>query len=67
MGIALHDFDDSRNVDLSVIFVPAIIVRNHRDRRVTNLGLARELGFRHVGHANDIAAPRTIQLAFGAG
>ncbi len=43
------------------------IVGHHRDRRVADLRLARELGLRHVGHADDVAAPGTVELRFGKG
>ena len=54
--------DDRRDVDVVVVRVPAVVVRDHGDRRVAELGLARELRLRHVRHADDVAAPRAIEV-----
>ena len=47
--------------------MPAVEVGHHRDGRVVQLGLARELRLRHVGHADDAAAPGAVQLALRLG
>ena len=64
--IAFHHGDDRGDIDLRVIFVPAIVIGHHRDAGITKLGFARELGFRHVGHTNHIATPRAVKLALGS-
>ncbi len=45
--------------------MPAVVIGDHRHRGVAQLGLAGELGFRHVGHADHVAAPLAVQLGFG--
>ena len=55
--ILLHTLDDRRDVDMSVVVVPAVIIGHHRHARVANLGFARELCFRHVRHADHVAIP----------
>ena len=45
--------------------MPAVVVGDERDRRVADLRLARELGFLQVGHADDVHAPRAVQLRLG--
>ena len=48
--------------------MPAVIIRDHRHRRVRQLGLAREFRLGHIGHADDIALPTlTINPALGLG
>ena len=49
--------DDLLNGHVVVIRVPAVIVGDHGHGGVAQLGLARELGFGHVGHADHVAAP----------
>src|SRR6185312_14417888 len=43
--------------------VPAIVVGDHRHGRIADLGLAGELGLRHIGHADYIAPPSAVKLA----
>ena len=50
-----------------MIVVPAIVIGHHGDDGVRQLGLARQLGFGHRGHADHAAAPGAIEIAFGAG
>ena len=50
-----------------MVGMPAIIVGDHGDDGVGQLGLARQLHFRHRRHANDAAAPSAIELAFRHG
>src|SRR5262245_34613840 len=48
-----------------VVGMPAVVVRDQGERRVAELGFARELRFLQVGHADDVQPPRPIQLGFG--
>src|SRR2546422_11538159 len=48
-----HRFDRDRLVRL----VPDVVVGRERQRRVAELGLARELRLRHVRHADDVHPP----------
>ena len=59
--------DDHVHADVVVVGVPAIVVGDHGDGGVAKLRLAREFGLRHVGHADDAAAPGPVQLAFRLG
>ena len=47
--------------------MPAIVIGDHRHRRVADLRLAGELCLRHIGHADHVALPRAVELAFGEG
>ena len=47
--------------------MPAVIVRNHGYRRVTNFCLARQLGFLQVSHANHVHAPTAVYIRFRPG
>ena len=47
----------------SCVGVPAVVVGDHGQRRVADLGLAGELGLLQVRHADDVHAPRAVQLA----
>jgi hypothetical protein len=67
VDIGVQHLDDGCDVDLGVVGMPAVVVGDHGDRRVTDLGLASELGFGHVGHADHVAAPAAVQVALGAG
>src|SRR5579863_5290171 len=42
--------------------MPAVIVGHHRDTDVTNLGLARQLRFLQIGHANHVHAQAAIYI-----
>ena len=48
-----------------VVRVPAVEIGDHGDRRVANLRLARELGLRHVGHADHRIAEVLVGQALG--
>ena len=45
--------------------MPAIVIGDHRHRRVADLGLAGELRLGHVGHPDHVAVPRPVELALG--
>ena len=66
-GIGPHHLEDRLDVDRAVAGMPAIVIGDHRHRRVAELRLAGELGLRHVGHADHVAAPRAVELRFGEG
>ena len=57
--------DDHVDRDGVVAGMPAIVVGDHRDGRVADLGFAGELGLGHVGHADHVAVPGPVELAFG--
>ena len=63
--IGEQHLDDRLHRHVVVIGMPAVVIGDHGHRRVAHLGLARELGFGHVGHADDVAVPGPIQLGFG--
>ena len=46
--------------------MPAVVVGDHRDARVTDLGLPGELGLGHVRHADHVAAPGPVEVGLGA-
>ena len=50
-----------------VLGVPAVVVGDHGQRRVADLGLAGQLGLLQVRHADDVHAPGAVQLRLGAG
>jgi hypothetical protein len=63
LGIGAHDRDHGGDLDSVMLGMPAIVVRHHRDGGVGDLGLARELGLRHGGHADHVVA----EVAIGRG
>ena len=50
-----------------VVGMPAIVIGDHRHRRVADLGLAGELGLGHVGHADHVATPGRGRAGFRRG
>ena len=57
--------DDHLDGHRVVVRMPAVVVGDERQRRVADLRLARELGLLQVRHADDVHAPRAIQLRLG--
>src|SRR5262249_924461 len=57
--------DDHIDSDRIVPGMPAIVIGDHRDGRVADLGFPGELRLGHVGHPDHVALPRTVELAFG--
>ena len=47
--------------DVVVVGMPAVEVGHHGDGHVADLGLAGELGLRHVGHADDVQPQAPVQ------
>ena len=58
----LHDHLDGHRV---VVRVPAVVVGDERQRDVADLRFAGELRFLQVRHADDVHAPRSVQLRLG--
>ena len=50
-----------------MLFLPAIIIGDHRQGRVGDLRLARAFGFAEVGHADDVVAEVVVGDGLGAG
>ena len=50
-----------------VALVPDVVVGDERERRVAELGLARQLGLGHVGHADHVDAPAPVDPGLGLG
>ena len=50
-----------------MIGMPAVVVGHQCHCRVADLGFARELGFLQVGHADDVRAPRPVQIRLRKG
>jgi hypothetical protein len=46
--------DDHFHGDSVVVFVPAIVIGDHRERGVTDFGFAGAAGLAVVGHADDV-------------
>ncbi len=59
--------DDHFHGDGVVIFVPAIVVGDHGEGGVTDLGFAGAAGFAVVGHADDVPLHAAVEVGFGAG
>ena len=57
--------DHVADINRAVLWVPAVVIGDHCDRCVANLGFPREFGFGHIGHADDVAAPRAVKMTFG--
>ena len=57
VGVAHEGLDDLGHIDFAVVWVPAVVVGDHRDGGIAKLCFAREFGFGHIGHADDVAAP----------
>lgn len=61
--IAKHKF----HTDVVMVAVPAVVIRHHAQGGVSDLGFPGQPGFREVGHADDRAAPASMQCAFSSG
>ena len=66
-GVLVHDGDDLVDGDVVMAFVPAVVVGDHGEGGVGDFGLAGELGFLKVGHADDVGAPAAVEVGLGAG
>ena len=67
LGVGDQHLDDVLDGDGVVVGMPAIEIGDHGDGGVANLRLARELGLRHVGHADDRVAMPLVGEAFRQG
>ena len=65
LGVGGQHLDDVLHRDGVVVGMPAVEIGHHGDGRVANLGFARELGLRHVGHADHRIAELLVGQAFG--
>ncbi len=64
-AVLVHDRDQARDVHRAVHLVPAVVVGHHRNDRVGDLRLARELGLRHRGHVDDVVAESLVGERLG--
>ena len=62
VGISRQHPDHLFHRDVVVARVPAIVIGHHGDDRIRQLRLARQFGFRHRGHADDVAFPGAIKV-----
>ena len=67
LRVRIQILDNIGHRDRGVFGVPAIIVRDHRDGGVADLGLPSQLGFLQVRHADDVHAPAPIQVRLRLG
>ena len=63
-GILRQHSQDVGYLHRVMLRMPAIVVRHHRHGNVADFGLARELGFLQVRHADDVHAPGTVDVRF---
>src|SRR5688572_21982669 len=66
-GVLREVTDDHLDGDGVVLGMPAVVIGHQRNCRVADLRLARQLGFLQVGHADDVGAPRAIEMRLGEG
>src|SRR5207302_11479376 len=66
-GIAVQVVHDLGYSDRIMSGIPAVVIGDHGDGGVTDLGLARELGLSDVGHADDVEAQLPVHVRFGEG
>src|SRR5690554_1431401 len=64
LGVGAHDLENRRGLD-RLALAPAVVVGNHPEQRVGQLGLAREPRLGHRGHADHVAAPLAVERALG--
>src|ERR1019366_8506928 len=62
LGVLHEVGDDFVHRHGVVAGVPAVVVRHHGHRRVADLGLARQLGFLEVGHADHVHPPTPVHV-----
>ena len=62
-----EDAHDLLGGDRVVVGVPAVVVGHHGERRVADLGLARELRLLQVGHADEVRPPGAVELRLREG
>src|SRR5215469_10405399 len=59
--------NDLINRDRIVMRMPAVIIGDHCDRDIANLGLAGEFGFLQVGHTDDVHSKAAVDVGLGLG
>ncbi len=67
LRVAVEHADDLLDRNAVVIGMPAIVVGDHGDGDVADLGLAGELGFLEIGHADKVKSLGAIGVALGLG
>ena len=65
VGVFREDPDDRLHRDVVMVGMPTVVVGHHRDGGVAHLRFTGELGLRHIGHADHVAVPCSIELRFG--
>ncbi len=66
-GVLQQHGDNLVHANVIVFLVPAIVIRNHGDGDVAQLGFAGQSGLREVGHADHVHAPTAIQIGLSFG
>src|SRR5208282_6255532 len=64
LGVLAEVPDNLFKRDRVVLRVPAIVIRNHGERGVAQLGFAREFGFRKIRHADHVEPKLAICVRF---
>src|SRR5215469_937370 len=67
LGILDEYRDDLIDGYSVVLRVPAVIIGNHSDGHVANLGFTRQFGFLQVGHPDYIHTPAAVNVRFRSG
>ena len=67
LGILIQHGDDLIDGDRVMMRMPAIVVGDHGDGDVAELGFARELCLLQVGHADDVHAEAAVDVGLGLG
>src|SRR6185369_9799706 len=65
--VLVQILNDRLNTHRIVTRMPAIVISNERERRVTDLRFARELRFLKICHADDVHPPGAIDVRLREG
>ena len=65
-GVLRQVYDNLIDGDRVVRFMPAIVVGNHGDGRVADLGLACQFRLLQIRHSYDVHTPTAIDVRFGS-
>lgn len=63
LGEIANDLVDGDGV---VLFVPTIVIGDHGHSDIADFGFAGEFGFLKISHTDDVHAPASINVGFGA-
>src|SRR6202008_5095901 len=66
-GVLIKRGNDARDADGIMLGMPAIVVSDHGDGGVADLGFASELGFGDVGHSDDVELHGSMEVRLGEG